>query len=76
MALYPPFVPRDRLPSPAIVDIGATWLAPYGLAHWGGDISGLIRRFTSEQGLSLFARSSGPAILETYCQARFGGTLY
>jgi len=74
-ALFPPLARRETIPRLAIFGIGVTSLAPYGVAHWGGNIDGMIRRFTSEQGLYLFAWGGGIAMLEIYCQERFGGTL-
>ena len=74
-ALFPPLARRETIPSLVIFGIGVTSLAPYGVAHWGGNIDGLIRRFTSEQGLSLVARANGIAMLEIYCRERFRGTL-
>lgn len=74
-ALYPPLAQRERLPPLVIFGIGVTSLAPYGLAHWGGSIDGFMRRFASEEGLSLFAWGGGIALLEIYCQERFGGIL-
>ena len=75
-ALFPPLARRETVPPLAIFGVGVTSLAPYGVAHWGGSIDGMIQRFTSEQGLSVLAWAGGIAMLEVYCRERFGGMLH
>ena len=74
--MYPPFAGVDHLPRLGLFVLGVMSLAPYSLANWGGDIRNFFARFTSPDGIVIFAWPGTSSMLSTYCRERFAGDLH